>query len=138
MRDVVAEYYRAVNAHDWDLLASTLADGIVRKGILSDCADDVAEGKERYLAFCRSVIGSFEHHAMEVVRIFYSADRRLACAETVETVQPRGGEPAVLHCLKVHELDEDGLIAGVDQYRKGSTTPTPSSISVGAVLGRPS
>lgn len=130
---VIAAYYDAVHRHDWEALASTLSDDVVRRGILSDCDDDVVVGKQAYLDFCRSVIGSFSHHSMEVVRIFCSSDGSLACAETVETIQRPGEGPIVLHCLKVHELDGSGRIAGIDQYRKGSTIPTPASISAGAV-----
>ena len=134
MRDTVAEYYEAVHEHDWEKLASTLADGVVRIGILSDYEDDVCEGKERYLAFVSKVIGSFEYHTMEINGIFYSADRRRACAETTETIQPPQGERLTLHCLKTIDLDEHGLIVRINQFRKMSPIATPSSISVGNVL----
>lgn len=94
-----------------------------------------AKGKGPYLEFCRTVIGSFEYHAMEIRRIFYSDDRRQACAETEETIQKPGEERLTLHCLKVHDIDEDGLIVGIDQYRKASPSQTPITLSVGAVMG---
>jgi len=135
-RDTIAEYYEAVHTHDWAKLASTLADEVVRVGILSDYEDDIARGKEPYLEFCKSIISSFEYHTMETKQIFYSEDRRFACAETVETIQQPGSERISLHCLKLHELDEDGLIVKIDQYRKGSPVATPPSISVRAVMSK--
>jgi hypothetical protein len=136
MRDTVAEYYEAVHEHDWDKLASTLADDVVRIGILSDYEDDICAGKDRYLSFVAKVIGSFEYHTMEVNSIFYSEDRRRACAETTETIQAPQGERLTLHCLKTIDLDDQGLIVRINQFRKMSKTATPSSISVGAVLAQ--
>jgi ketosteroid isomerase-like protein len=134
MRDVIREYYEAVHEHDWEKLASTLAEDVVRTGFMADFAQDTAKGKRPYLEFCRTVIESFEYHAMEIRRIFYSADRRQACAETEETIQKPGEERFTLHCLKVHDIDEDGLIVGIDQYRKASPSQAPITLSVGAVM----
>ena len=134
MRDIIREYYEAVNDHNWEKLASTLAEDVVRIGIMSDFTDDIAKGKGPYVEFCKAAIGSFENHSMKIERIFYSADRRLACGETTETLKQPGSEPVVLHCLKTHELNEDGLITRIDQYRKGSPEGTPISISVNAVM----
>ena len=136
MRDVVTEYYEAVHDHDWAKLASTLSDDVVRMGVRSDFDDDTVRGKEPYLRFVETIISSFEYHTMEIVGVFYSADARFACAQTVETLQEPGAERMRLHCLKWHELDGDGLIVKIDQYRKGSLEPTPSSITVGAVASR--
>jgi hypothetical protein len=136
MRDTVAEYYEAVHEHDWVKLASTLAEDVVRIGILSDYEDDISRGKQPYLTFASTVIESFEYHTMEINRIFYSADRRLACAETTETIQVPAGERLTLHCLKTIELDDDELIVRIDQFRKMSKVATPSSISVGAVMAK--
>jgi ketosteroid isomerase-like protein len=137
MRDVIREYYEAVHEHDWEKLASTLAEDVVRTGFMADFAEDTAKGKGSYLEFCRTVIQSFEYHAMEIRRIFYSGDRRQACAETEETIQKPGGERFTLHCLKVHDIDEDGLISGIDQYRKASPAQAPIALSVGAVMPGP-
>jgi len=134
-RDVVREYYEAVHGHDWAQLASTLAEGVVRMGIRSDFDDDTVVGREPYVRFVAEIIGTFEYHTMEIIGIFYSPDARFACAQTVETLQQLGGERVRLHCLKWHELDGDGLIVKIDQYRKGSPEPTPASLTVGAIQG---
>jgi SnoaL-like domain len=134
MRDTIAEYYEAVHEHDWVKLASTLAEGVVRIGVLSEYEDDVAQGKQAYMRFCVSIIESLEYHTMEIKEIFYSGDRRYACAETVETIQLPGSNRIKLHCLKLHELDEGGLIVKIDQYRKSSPVATPTTISVGTVM----
>jgi ketosteroid isomerase-like protein len=134
VRDVIREYYEAVHEHDWEKLASTLAEDVVRTGFMADFAEDTAKGKGPYLDFCRTVIESFQYHAMEIRRIFYSDDRRQACAETEETIQKPGEERFTLHCLKVHDIDEDGLITGIDQYRKASSGQVPITLSVRAVM----
>jgi SnoaL-like domain len=136
MRDTVTDYYQAVNDHDWNKLATVLADNVERIGIMSDIEDDISRGKEPYLAFVSKVIGSFYFHKMEIERIFYSEDRRFACAETTETIQQTpGSERLVLHCLKSIELDENELIVRINQFRKMSITATPHSITVSAVMG---
>ncbi|HEY3881774.1 MAG TPA: nuclear transport factor 2 family protein [Trebonia sp.] len=132
-RDVVREYYEAVHGHDWAKLESTLSLDVVRMGIRSDFDDDTVRGRDRYVRFVAEVIGTFEDHSMEIVGIFYSPDGRFACAQTVETLRQPGRERVRLHCLKWHELDGDGLIVKIDQYRKGSPEPTPASLTVGAV-----
>jgi hypothetical protein len=37
----------------------------------------------------------------------------------------------------VHDIDEDGLISGIDQYRKASPAQAPIALSVGAVMPGP-
>ena len=135
MRDTIREYYEAVHEHDWEKLSSTLADDVVRIGILSDIEADISRGKEPYLAFVAKVIGSFDYHTMEIIEIFYSPDRQWACAETAETIQPPASERLTLHCLKIHQLNEAGFITSINQFRKVSTAAVPTSISVSAVMG---
>jgi hypothetical protein len=74
-RDTVREYYEAVHDHDWAKLASTLSPDMVRMGIRSDFDEDTVAGREPYVRFVEQVIGTFEHHAMEVIGIFYFAGR---------------------------------------------------------------
>jgi ketosteroid isomerase-like protein len=114
MRDAVTEYYKAVSDHDWVKLASMLSDDVVRMGVRSEFDDDTVRGREPYARFVETIISSFDYHAMEVIGIFYSADGRFACAQTVEALQEPGGERVRLHCLKWHELDGDGLIVKID------------------------
>ena len=135
VRDTITEYYEAVDQHDWDKLATVLADDVERIGIMSDIEDDISRGKEPYLAFVSEVIGSFHFHRMKIERIFYSEDRRFACAETTETIQQTpDSERLILHCLKTIELDENELILRIDQFRKMSKTPAPTSLTVSAVM----
>jgi len=134
--DTVTTYYEAVHEHDWKKLRSTLAESVVRSGIMSDHADDTITGRDAYVRFVETVIGSFEQHAMRIERVFYSADRRFACAETRETVREPGGDLIELHCLKWHELDENGRILRIEQFRKGAPGGTPLTLSVGSVLRR--
>jgi hypothetical protein len=133
MRDVITEYYQSVNDHDWGKLASTLSPDVIRMGILSDVRDDTAVGRDPYVKFVSSLIDTFPVHKMEIIGLFYSADRRLACAETLETTQTEGGPLVQYHCLKWHEINEDGLISKISQFRKAAPSATSDSISVSFV-----
>ena len=48
--DVIARFWKGIDSHDWDLVASTLADDFVRIGMRDDEAD-TCRGKARYLDF---------------------------------------------------------------------------------------
>jgi hypothetical protein len=53
--DAVERYLTCTAAHDWDGLATTIADaGLTREGPFCDRV----EGKQRYVAFLRGVITS--------------------------------------------------------------------------------
>jgi hypothetical protein len=129
--DVVRDFYVALNDHDWERLAATMADDVVRIGFNQQ--DDTCRGKERYMEFVKAVIGRFEFHEMKILNIFYSADRRRAAAETVETIQPPGGEKTVLHCLKWIEINEQGLITSFNFFQKAPSNAPPDWIKVGAI-----
>jgi hypothetical protein len=131
-RDVVADFYTAIDQHDWNTLASTLADNVVRVGMQGN-EEDTCRGKERYLQYVDEVIGKFEYHDMKIIRIFYSSDRRLASAETVETLQAPGCERTSLHCLKAIELNDEGLITKFDLFWKTPSVLPPTWITVDAI-----
>jgi hypothetical protein len=131
--DPVATFWKAVDIHDWDLLASVISDDFVRIGMNDDEAD-TCRGKERYLAFVAGVIGKFEHHDLKTTRVFYSADRRLAISEAIETIRPPGEEPNSMKFVNLHELNEDGLITKLDIYWKTPKRMPPEWIEVDTVL----
>lgn len=130
-RDVVADFWRAVDTHDWDLLASTITDDFVRIGM---DPGDVCAGKEPYLAFVSKVTGKMDRHTLETRAIFYSEDRRRAVAECRETIVPPGEEPLVMDFVNLHELSDDGLIAKLDIYWKTQRRMPPEWIAVDTVL----
>ena len=130
--DVVADFYTALHAHDWDRLAATMSDDVVRIGVRDNEAD-TCRGKDRYVEYVKSVIGRFERHAMQVQRIIYSPDGKFATAETLETIQPPGGGPIYLHNLKLIVIDDAGLIKRFDQFWKIPPTMPPDWITVEAV-----
>jgi hypothetical protein len=134
--DVVARFWRGIDTHDWDLVASTLADDFVRIG-MRDNEEDISRGKATYMAFVAGVVGRMEHHDLRTDRIFYSADGRTAVAETVETIRPPGEPVVVMRFANVMELDDDGLICSLDIFWKTPPRMPPPWITVDSVLERP-
>ena len=60
---VIERYLEFLAAHDWDGLATTIADkGLVREGPFCD----VVEGKEHYVAYLRKVLTTLKGHRLDV------------------------------------------------------------------------
>jgi hypothetical protein len=131
--DVVAKFWIGIDTHDWDLIASTLADDFVRIGMRDD-EEDTCRGKANYLDFVSNVISKMDHHDLRTDRIYYSEDRRIAIAETVETIRPPGEETLSMRFVNVCELNEDGLIEKLDIFWKTPPRMPPGWITVDAVL----
>jgi hypothetical protein len=136
-RDVVADFWKGIDAHDWDLVASTLADDFVRIGMRDDEAD-TSRGKDTYMQFVSGVVGKMDHHDLRTDRITWSADRRTAFIETVETIRPPGDDKIVMRFLNLMELNDEGLITKLDIFWKTPPRMPPGWISVDAVLERES
>src|SRR4051812_8488424 len=132
---VVARFWRGIDSHDWDLVASTLADGFVRIG-MQDNDEDTCRGKAAYMDFVSTVVGKMDHHDLKTDRIFYSGDGRLAVAETVETIRPPGEPELRMRFVNVMELDADGLIEKLDIFWKTPPRMPPGWITVDNVLQR--
>jgi hypothetical protein len=133
--DVVARFWRGIDTHDWDLVASTLSDDFVRIG-MRDNDEDTCSGKANYVDYVSRVVGRMEHHDLRTDRIFYSADGRTAVAETVETVRPPGEPEVVMRFANVMELTDDGLISVLDIFWKTPPRLPPDWITVDSVLER--
>ena len=70
---VVERYLECLAAHDWDGLATTIADdGLTREGPFCD----VVEGKQHYVAYLRKVLTNLKGHRLEVKRVSHVNDRR--------------------------------------------------------------
>ena len=133
--DVVTQFWKGIDTHDWDLVASTLADDFVRIG-MRDNEEDTSRGKDTYMDFVSSVVGKMDHHDLRTDRITYSADRRLAFIETVETIRPPGEPELVMRFANVMELNEQGLITKLDIFWKTPPRMPPDWITVDATLER--
>ncbi len=104
--NVIVRFWRGIDEHDWDLLASTLADNFERHGMFGTEAD-TCRGKANYLRFVSGVIGRMEHHSLKARKIFFSADGRQAMAECTETIRTEGEDDPRKpnrHLTKLHVL----------------------------------
>jgi len=109
---VVDDYLEAMPAHDWDRLASTLAEDVHREGPFLD----VVDGRQRYVDFLRKVIPSLEDYVLQVGRVSWCGDR-LACVELTETMRTEGILTTYPEVLLIG-LDDAGLVASVSIYMK--------------------
>lgn len=131
--ETVANFWKGVDTHDWDLVASTLADDFVRIG-MRDNEEDTCRGKENYLAFVSGVIGKMAHHELHSRSTFLSADGRYAFNEAVETIRPTADDELIpMRFANYLELNDDGLICKLDIFWKTPPQMPPDWITVEAV-----
>ena len=119
---IVEKYLTCMAAHDWDGLATTLAEeGLVREGPFCD----VVEGKEPYVAFLREVLTSLRGYRLDLQRISHVSDR-LSYVELSETVEIDGSPTKTPECI-LFEQNDDGLIIHVSVFIKqpANRTGTP-------------
>ena len=92
--------------HDWSTMASFLAEGVVRTGPYGD----VYRGRDEYVAFISLLLPTLPGYSMDVSRVTWDPEARVAVAELSETVTVDGA-PLVTPEALVFELDGDGRIA---------------------------
>ncbi|MCV7099603.1 nuclear transport factor 2 family protein [Mycobacterium palustre] len=110
---VVERYLQCLAAHDWDGLATTIADeGLTREGPFCD----VVEGKQHYVAYLRKVLTNLEGHRLQVQRVSHVNDR-LSYVELTEAFQIDGAPAAWPECI-LFEQGDDGLICRVSVFFK--------------------
>lgn len=131
--DVVANFWKGVDEHDWDLVASTLADDFVRVGMADDEAD-TCRGKAKYMEFVSQVTGRMDHHSLRMVDLFRSEDGRTAVAECIETIHPPGEPELVMRFINILKLNDDGLIEKLDIFWKTPPRMPPEWITPEAIL----
>ena len=131
--EVVANFWKGVDEHDWDLVASTIADDFVRIGMRDDDAD-TSRGKAEYMKFVSEVTGRMDHHDLKMVSLFLSEDGRTAVAECIETISPPGEDELVMRFINILELNDDGLIAKLDIFWKTPPRMPPDWITPEAIL----
>ena len=110
----VERYLEFLAAHDWDGLATTIADeGLVREGPFCD----LIEGKAHYLAYLRKIL----HHTQGPPAGRHSGSRmstrRVSFVELTESFEIDGTPAAWPECL-LFEQNDDGLISHVSVFFK--------------------
>ena len=112
---VVKRYLKSLADHDWDGLASTIADeGLVREGPFCD----VVEGKAHYVAYLRKVLTQLKGHRIDVQRVSRAGDR-LSYVELTEAFEIDGVTTEWPECILFEQRD-DGLISRVSVFFKQS------------------
>ncbi|MGA7053857.1 MAG: nuclear transport factor 2 family protein [Mycobacterium sp.] len=110
---VVERYLQCLAEHDWDGLATTIADeGLVREGPFCD----VVEGKEHYVAYLRKVLTQLKGHRLEVRRVSH-VDTRVSYVELTEAFEIDGAPAEWPECILFEQRD-DGLISHVSVFFK--------------------
>ena len=114
--EAVERYLKCLAVHDWDGLAATVADNVIREGPYCD----VVEGKQPYLKFLRGVFASLKGYRLDVQRIAHAPDR-MCYVELTETFDIEGAPTSYPECL-VFEQTSDGLINRVSVFFKHVNT----------------
>lgn len=127
-RSIAERFWQGIDTHDWDLVASTLADDFTRIGMRDDEAD-TARNKTDYLAFVAEVTGRMDHHDLKVERIFWSEDGRCVIAECIETIRPPGEDTLVMRFINVMEVNDEGLFTKLDIFWKTPPRMPPAWIT---------
>jgi hypothetical protein len=110
---VVERYLEFLAAHDWDGLATTIADdGLTREGPFCD----LVEGKDHYVAYLRKVLTTLKGHQLDVTRVSH-VDNRVSFVELTESFEIDGTPAAWPECLLI-EQNNDGLISHVSVFFK--------------------
>jgi hypothetical protein len=110
---VIERYLKCLADHDWDGLATTIADeGLVREGPFCD----VVEGKAHYIAYLRKVLTQLKGHRLEVQRVSH-VDTGLSYVELSEAFDIDGATTEWPECI-LFEQGDDGLISRVSVFFK--------------------
>jgi len=110
---IVERYLECLAAHDWDGLATTIADeGLTREGPFCD----LIEGKQHYLAYLRKVLTELKGHRLDVTRVSH-VDSRVSYVELTEAFEIGGQRATWPECL-LFERNDDGLISYVSVFFK--------------------
>ena len=118
----VERYLDCLAAHDWEGLATTIADhGFVRDGPFRD----LVTGKAPYVAFLRGVVTSLKGHELTVQRVSHASDH-VSYVELTETVETDGVATTYPECI-VFKRDDTGLIRHVSVYIKQAGSNAPRS-----------
>ena len=98
-------YLESIVAHDWAALSASVAPDVERVGPFGD----TYRGRDAYVAFLQDLMPRLPGYSMDVARVTYAGDGRVATAELSETIE-LDGTPHVTPEALVFDLDGDGLI----------------------------
>ena len=108
----VHRYLAAIQAHDWEAFAATLADeGFSRTGPYGD----TYATKDEYVAFISQLMPTLPGYEMRVDRVTPAHDGRSATVELSETVEVDGA-PLLTPEALVFDLDPDGRIRRIQIF----------------------
>lgn len=109
----VETYLEAMNAQDWERLATAIApEGLTRNGPFVD----VIEGKDAYVTFLEGIISTLPNYELKVDRISTSGPNRYF-VELRELFDLEGARQEYPE-LCVFETDGDGRICFVSVFMK--------------------
>ncbi len=112
--DTVSAFLTAQRAHDWSRVADLLAVDVVRRGPDgASCA-----GRDDYLRFLREVHTTISGYELDVVRLIWSGDGRVAVAEVRERLVQSNGEPLAVTEAMVFDIDAQARIARLSVYTR--------------------
>ncbi len=110
---VVERYLECLAAHDWDGLATTIADeGLIREGPFCD----VVDGKQHYVAYLHKVLTNLKGHRLDVKRVSRVNDR-VSYVELSESFEIDDAPATWPECI-LFEQGDDGLISHVSVFFK--------------------
>lgn len=111
--DTVERYLEFLGAHDWDGLATTIADdGLTREGPFCDLID----GKSHYIAYLWKILTTLTGHRLDVKRVSH-VDGRVSFVELTESFEIDGAPASWPECL-LFEQNDAGLISHVSVFFK--------------------
>jgi hypothetical protein len=128
---VVEDYIRHYAAHDWEQLARCFDAGDFQR--TGPYLDVIADAKE-YIEFLARVVPTMgDDYELQVVRIVYSPDERVALAQLVEHLAVDGTMTDIPEAI-VFDLTGEGLIRRMCLYlqQPGGVAPVGGKDAMGA------
>lgn len=102
--DAIEKYLDCLGRNDWEGLAATLSDDIVRDGPFCD----VVQGKEAYVGFLSGIVPALPGYTLKVGRVS-RASERVAFVELSETFEVDGTMTEYPECLLFESGDDDRI-----------------------------
>lgn len=117
--EAVERYLDNLGRNDWEGLAATLSDDVVRDGPFCD----VVHGKQPYVGFLQGIVPALAGYTLKVDRISQAAEG-VAFVELSETFDVNGTMTQYPECL-LFETGDDGLINKVSVFMKTPGAEAP-------------
>jgi hypothetical protein len=118
---ILDRYFQSLRDHDWEALASCLADDVHRTGPYLD----VVEGRQAYVDYLAAVLPTLRNYELRVARI-RSLEPGSVVVELTEHLDVDAVTTAFPEVL-LFDFDAEGLIQRVDIYIK--QPPRPATIA---------